>query len=101
MKLLLCAGVIVLAGCSSVSDFHADAHRQTQCGVKDRVSIEAHDTRTGFPLFSTPHRYSCYLDAKNEVVWVVEQESEASLQAFSDLPSAAIQRGIPASTVNY
>lgn len=99
--LLALVCIFALTGCAYAKAFHADSRRVATCDVTDRNQIEALDERTGFPLFSTPHRYSCRLDENKQVVWIVEQESTSSLEVFSDLPSAIIQRGIPTSTVGY
>lgn len=100
MKLL--AILLMLSGCASWQDYHAVNKRTATCDVTNPDQIEAMDLRTGFPLLSTPHPYSCHLDPTTmQVVWESENRSEESLEAFSDLPSAIIQRGIPSGTVAY
>ncbi len=84
-----------------MQDYRAVNTRYAVCGTTNKAEIEAIDIRTGYPLLSTPHRYSCFLNKDNEVVWVVEQESEASLEAFSDLPSSIVQQATPKATIGY
>jgi len=98
MRLWLVASVL-LAGCTAVRDFHAVSARIGTCEVISPDQIEAADVRTGYPLLSAPHRYSCYLNDSGKVTWVVENSSEASLEGIIDNPiGAAIQKGIPAAT---
>ena len=91
--------MLLLAGCQSVHDYRAVAARIGTCDLTSEDQIEALDVRTGFPLLSAPHRYSCYV-TDGKVTWVVENSSEASLEGIIDNPiGAAIQKGIPTVTV--
>lgn len=92
--------LLILSGCESVRDFHAVEGRIATCDVTEPNQIEAIDDRTGFPLLSTPHRYTCKLKS-SPYDWVVENESESSLEDFSDVPSSVIQQAIPKPTIGY
>ncbi len=103
VRLLLIAGVMLwgLWGCG-LQDYHAVQTRVSTCDVTERKQIEAIDSRTGYPFLSTPHRFDCYLDAKGQPVFVVENQSEASLESIIDNPiGAAITKGIPSTVVPY
>lgn len=99
--LIAIVAMLALSSCEDVRDFHAVEGRVAECHVTRPNQIEAIDARAGFPLLSTPHRYSCRLAKDGSYDFTVEQESESSLEDFSDVPSAIIQKAIPTSTVGY
>ncbi len=102
--IFLVAALLVVWGCwgCGLSDFHATQTRMASCDVTAQDQVEALDVRTGYPFLSTPHRFDCYLNSDMRVTWVVENQSEASLESIIDNPiGAAITKGIPSATVPY
>ena len=93
--------LLTFSSCTDISNFHAVEGRVAECHVTKPNQIEAIDDRTGFPLLSTPHRYTCMLAKDGSYDWRVENESESSLESFSDVPSAIIQNAIPKAVVGY